>query len=162
MKNLYLVRHAKSSWADASRTDFNRSLNTRGKSDAPVMGAYLKDKRKVEIDQVLCSTAKRARATAKRLLRPLNYSLDDVQWEELIYHGDMHDILEFILKVDDGCENLMVIGHNPDMTDLANMLGDRVIENVPTCGVVCISFETDRWRDIGEGKTIFFDVPKEI
>lgn len=64
MKQLLLIRHAKSSWDDPSVNDFERSLNERGKKDAPVMAQRLSDKN-IRIDSFISSPAKRASRTAK-------------------------------------------------------------------------------------------------
>lgn len=164
MKHLYLVRHAKSSWAQLDTPDFDRPLNKRGKADAPIMGRHLRQQRGVVVNQVICSTAKRARATAKLLVKGLAYDFDQVLWNETIYSGDVNDLCNLIKKSDDAWQSVMVIGHNPDMTDLVNLLAGDTVENMPTCGVYGMVLEVDSWKmvEAGVGKKLFFDVPKSI
>jgi phosphohistidine phosphatase len=164
MKRLYLARHAKSSWPEGQETDFDRPLSNRGKKDAPAMGELLKATRKVVLDHVLCSPAKRAKATAKRLLKVLDYPLKQVAWEEIIYSGNETDILGLIQGVDDTFLSLMVIGHNPYITDLACSLSGDVIDDMPTCGVFCMALDVASWQAVFQrtGQQLFFDRPKGI
>ncbi|MBT4137472.1 MAG: histidine phosphatase family protein [Candidatus Latescibacteria bacterium] len=164
MKELFLVRHAKSSWPSATESDFDRPLNGRGKKDAPIMGKHLKISREVVLGQVICSPAKRARATAKRLLEGLDYPFEQVVWKEVIYSGNDTDLLKLVQGTDDGHPSLMVIGHNPYITDLVCLLANESIDDMPTCGVFAVTFDVTTWSSVssGLGKKRFFDVPKLI
>lgn len=164
MKQLYLVRHAKSSWGDGQLVDFDRPLNSRGKKDAPEMGEHLRTRRAVALDLVLCSPAKRAKATAKRLLKGVQYPIEQVVWEEIIYTGHTNDLLTLIGSVENCFKSVMVIGHNPYMTDLVNYLSKDEIGEMPTCAVFGLAFEVDSWSAIKNerGLKLFYDVPKKI
>ncbi len=162
MKRLYLVRHAKSDWSYVGLADFDRPLNKRGKRDAPRMGKYLKRVWKVKPDYVLCSTAKRVRSTVKRLRKSLKFSKKRISWHERIYSGHSGDVLDLIRQVDNRYREVMVIGHNPDMTVLVNELTGSTIANVPTCGVAGIDLSIDDWSDAVSGDLVFFEVPKSI
>ena len=94
MKRLYLVRHAKADSGTYGLDDFDRPLNKRGKKDAPRMGKHLKRVWQVAPDRVLCSTAKRARSTAKRLRKALDISKKQIAWHERIYSGHKDDVLK--------------------------------------------------------------------
>ena len=163
MKRLYLVRHAKSSWDSDALSDFDRPLNKRGKRDAPRMGEHLLQVRKVAPDVMVSSPARRARSTARRLAKALGYPEDRIVWHDDIYGGGADAILACIRQATADRE-LMVIGHNPDLTYLARMLSGEPVDNMPTCGVFCVDFEVDAWADVaeGRGKKVFFDAPKEI
>ncbi|MGA1196934.1 MAG: SixA phosphatase family protein [Candidatus Latescibacterota bacterium] len=164
MKRLYLVRHAKSSWANGQQADFDRPLNSRGKKDAPEMGEHLRMRRAVTLDLVLCSPAKRAKATAKRLLKELQYPIESVVWDERIYSGNATDLLTLVCGVDYHFKSVMVIGHNPYMTDIVRFLSGEDIDEMPTCGVFGLAFEVDVWSAIknGRGLKLFYNVPKQI
>ncbi len=162
MKRLYLVRHAKSDWSYFGLADFDRPLNKRGKKDAPRMGKHLRRVWQVDPDYVLCSTAKRARSTAKRLRNALKFPKNRIAWRERIYSGDKDDVLDLIRQTDNRYREVMVIGHNPDMTQLVNKLTGSVIANVPTCGVAGIDLPIDDWADVASGNLVFFEVPKSI
>lgn len=164
MKHLYLVRHAKSDWSDGTMTDFDRPLNERGKKDAPRMGEHLKTVRGVVLDGVLCSTAKRAKTTAKLMLNGMDFPFGNVVWHEEIYGGKTTDLLTLIQAVDGRCDALMVIGHNPDMTGLVGFLCGEEIEDMSTCAVCGMAFDVDSWEAISKskGQRLFFDRPKNI
>ena len=164
MKRLLLVRHAKSSWDDHSLEDFERPLNKRGKKDAPRMGSHLKSKREAAPGLVICSTAKRACETAELLLGPLGYDPNEVVYNREIYDGEADDVLGLIQGVDDVHDQVLLIGHNPDISDLAGMLSGEQVQSLPTCAVFCLDFDVSAWQDVvaGAGKKVFLDVPKEI
>lgn len=160
-KRITLLRHAKSSWKDASVPDRDRPLNRRGSKSAPDMGKRLAD-RGVRPSLLLTSPAKRARETARLIARELNYPLEFIQSESELYLATPETILQVVARQDDGFNDVMVFGHNPGITELANQLGDRNIDNVPTCGVVGIDLDVQEWAEIvaADGKTVFFDYPK--
>lgn len=164
MKRLYLVRHAKSSWRDRELSDEARPLNKRGKRDAIRMGEYLARVRKVAPDLVMASPARRARDTVILLTGALGYSQDRIVWQRGIYTGDASDLLTLVRQVDDGCREAMLVGHNPYLTDLANLLSGETVKRVPTCGVFCLDFDVETWQALveGSGKTAFFDRPKHV
>lgn len=162
MKTLYLVRHAKSSWDNPALKDFDRPLNSRGQKDAPNMGKRLATK-KVAPDLLLSSPANRAYTTASIIAQHLHYPPDDIKTDETIFHADLRELLEVLSSQDGKIESLMLFGHNPGFTDLANFLTEEDIENIPTCGVLAISFEIKDWKTIGEtsGQVLFYDYPKK-
>lgn len=163
MKTLYIVRHAKSSWDMAGLSDFDRPLNERGKNDAPHMGKRLK-KRNIKPDLLLTSPAKRAWSTSKRIAEELGYSREKIKTDRALYHADEQQLLSVIKEVNDKYKTLMIFGHNPGLTDFVNLLRDdrKIIDNLPTCGVVSITFNILHWREIkfGSGKVMHYDYPK--
>lgn len=165
MKTLYIIRHAKSSWEDPMIADIDRPLNDRGKRDAPRMGKRLKEKAVVP-NLMLSSPAKRAFSTCRRIAEVLGYGVNKIKTERKLYHADEDDLLDIIIGLSDKCEVVMIFGHNPGLTDFVNLLSDEdhVIDNVPTCGIVCFTFDIDQWKEaaFGKGKFIFFDFPKSI
>lgn len=161
MKDLILVRHAKSSWKDSLLGDRERPLNKRGKRDAPEMGARLAQ-RGDRPALIVSSPAVRALETARMIGRELGYARERILVEERIYGAGAADLLDVVRTVDESVAVLMLCGHNPGMTDLANRLGPRRILNLPTCGVLHLRFETDDWAGVGdaEGDEVLFDFPK--
>ena len=159
MKTLYLIRHAKSSWKDLGLDDFERPLNKRGKKSAPLMGKRLK-KRKVKPDMILSSPAKRAKSTAKIIAKKVNYPTEIV-YNKDIYEASPNTLHKILTKQDDQHEVVFIIGHNPGL----NMLVGKYVnfyENIPTCGILKIEFDCDRWVSIDEENAtlISFDYPK--
>jgi len=139
MKNLILIRHAKSKWDDATLSDRERSLSKRGKRDAPVMGQLLKEKN-LSPDRILSSPAKRALKTAKLIAEAIGYPKKQIDIREEIYMQGLEALLELVSKLDDDWNRVYLTGHNPELTELANRLTGADIENVPTCGIVSVEF----------------------
>jgi len=160
MKTLFLIRHAKSYWGDQSINDFDRTLNKRGKKDAPFMGEVLKDK-KVKPDLIISSPAKRAKKTAIEIAIKLDYPDKKILYKNDIYDASSNTILSIINKIDNKYSDVMLFGHNPGLTLLNNYLSNNYIENIPTCGIVALSSD-NQWNDIGAQtcKQLFFEYPK--
>ncbi|MBU1099267.1 MAG: histidine phosphatase family protein [Bacteroidetes bacterium] len=161
MKNLYIVRHAKSSWKEAGRTDFERSLNTRGLHNAPFMGRLLAEQN-VKPDIILSSPAKRAITTARLFSDSLGYPLENIVEEESIYEAGINSLVKVINGIPDKYNIAMIFGHNPGLTIVTNYMCDKYIDNIPTCGIVKIELNVDSWNDVADecGKIISFDYPK--
>jgi phosphohistidine phosphatase len=161
MKKLYVIRHAKSSWAEPDMADFERPLNERGKTDAPMMGKRLK-KAKIHPDLIISSPAKRALKTAKIIAKELDFPKEQIVTDGAIYPGGVSGLLDVIHSLHDSFQTVILVGHNPGLTDLANYLTDVQIDNIPTCGVFCVDFEIQSWKKVGEGNGIcvLFDYPK--
>ncbi|MCP4400237.1 MAG: histidine phosphatase family protein [bacterium] len=162
MKRLYLVRHAKSSWKDYSLKDFERPLNKRGQRDAPVMGQRLATQN-ICPDLIVGSPAKRALTTAKIIAHEMKYPETKIVTNDAIYEAGPSNLLHMIQQLDDPAEQVMLVGHNPGFTMLAEELCSEEFDNIPTCGIVCIDFDAASWKKIeyGKGTLIFFDYPKK-
>ncbi|MBI5326367.1 MAG: histidine phosphatase family protein [Ignavibacteriae bacterium] len=162
MKTLILVRHAKSSWENAGLTDFDRPLNERGLKDAPQMAKLVKDKG-VLPDLIISSPAVRAITTSRLFAKEFKYPLKSIQTNEIIYTTGPKEILNMLSMTDDSKNCVMLFGHNPDMTALANYLSDEDIDNLPTAAVLCIDFYIDSWALLTEetGKVRFYEYPKK-
>jgi len=130
---LLLVRHAKSSWKHPELDDIDRPLNKRGRRDAPEMGRRLSH-RKLIPDLVLCSPAVRTKATAEAIAAEVGYSADQIVINDDLYAASEQEILDAVASTDDRVRTLMVVTHNPVITDLANRFSTSPIDNVPTCG----------------------------
>lgn len=144
MKILTIVRHAKSSWKDTSLSDRKRPLNTRGERDAPVMGRRIHE-HGIRPSLIITSPAKRAWTTAKIIAREIHYPLEFLQREDGLYLASLDEILDTIVAQDNGFNNLMIVGHNPGLTDFANFLVPGLANNLPTAGVVSVEIDQDDW-----------------
>ena len=162
MKTIYLVRHAKSSWKYPDLDDFERPLNKRGRKNAPFMGTILK-KLKVAPDLIISSPANRAATTARIIANKISYPLEKIRYSENIYEFSANVLIHFIQQIDDDANKVMVVSHNPALTDLANYFGSTPISNIPTCGVFCVDLDISSWAKIFEhcGKLKFFEYPKK-
>lgn len=157
-----MIRHAKSSWKDIDASDFERGLTKKGRKHIETIGSYLK-LRGVLPDHILSSCAVRTQETADLLAKKLEYDGQTEYLQEL-YFTDTETLKEILLMQDDTFDTVFVIGHNPQITDMANMLIDEHISKIPTMGVVAINFETDSWNELmhTEGKLDFFIYPKQF
>ncbi len=163
MKRLYLVRHAKSSWKDDSLADFDRPLNSRGKRDAPFMGKLLASEYQIAPDVCVSSPAKRAAKTAKILASEIGFPKKRIVYDKNIYEADVPSLLEVLHGLDEKAAHVMLVGHNPGLTNLAEYLADMEIGTIPTCGIFGVEFMVDGWQNVEEGKghLMFFEYPKK-
>ncbi|MCS6987916.1 MAG: histidine phosphatase family protein [Chloroherpetonaceae bacterium] len=163
MKTLYLIRHAKSSWDYPELTDFERPLSKRGLRDAPFMGMLLREKQ-IKPDLFLSSPAKRAWTTAQLFASAMDFGADKIVAEPRIYEASRETLLSVIQALPDELQSVAVFCHNPAVTDLANHLTDKKVDNIPTSGVFSIAFDSPTWRSLGEGKGVFqfFLYPKKF
>jgi phosphohistidine phosphatase len=161
MKNLVVIRHAKSDWNEPATADIDRPLNPRGQRDAPFMGSLLKF-RGLSPDLIVSSPAKRALKTARLIAEQVGYEPDAIEIRGSIYLGSVSVLIELIRGLDDALGRVYLIGHNPDLTDLVNRLAGEDIANLPTCGIASLTFEVESWGHImeGAGRLVFFDYPK--
>lgn len=151
MKTLYLVRHAKSSWDHTELKDTDRPLMGKGINKTKKTIKFLREK-KVSIDLMISSPALRAYETAKLIAKGLDYPLDKIVTERKLYEGTVDDILGLIRETENNTDSLMLFGHNPVFSMLAGSLIDIGDDYLPTSGVACISFHTDKWKKISEVK----------
>ena len=147
MKIIYAIRHAKSSWDDPSLSDENRPLNERGKRSAPLMAEMmvLKESRP---DAMITSTAKRARSTARRFKDAFGLPKDSIFKDRRLYLANPDEIMSVLKELPDDYHVIAFFGHNPGITDFANLFAEDYIDNVPTCGVVKIVSPVEHWYDL--------------
>ena len=163
MKKLYITRHAKSNWSDPGQDDFDRVLNKRGKNDLPKMGKYLREAG-VCPDLMLSSPAARAAKTAKKLAVEIGYPAVNIVFNQSLYLAPKTTLLSVIQQIPAETKTLMIVGHNPGLTELANLLSDADIENIPTCGIATIHFNIDDWASVHRNNAQFIDFtyPKKL
>jgi len=166
MPNLYLLRHAKSSWDDPGSNDRDRPLSPRGRRAAERLAEHLRAEG-VHPDLVLCSPAVRARQTLARVRRALGDP--KVTFDEILYAADAERLLARLRTVPAGVETVLLIGHNPGLQDLALDLAAegrglrKLRAKLPTGALVSLSFE-GAWSDLGPGRAVLagFVVPREL
>ncbi len=162
MKRLTLVRHAKSSWDHPGLADFDRPLNARGERDAPEMARRLAH-RDVQPDRIVASPAIRAATTARILADGLKFSQNAIVLEPKLYNASTDELLGTLRNQPEPDLQVMLVAHNPGLTELGNLLGETVtIDNLPTCGVLCLDFDIGAWSDLEPhlGQLVFYDFPK--
>jgi len=145
MKTLTLVRHAKSSWQDSNLSDKERPLNERGEHDAPMMGKRIVAAG-IRPSLIICSPAVRAWSTAKSLAQEIGYPTEFLQREDHLYLASLDQILDVLALQEAEFNSLLLVGHNPGLTTFANYLLPGLTSNLPTAGVVAVTFEQDDWN----------------
>jgi phosphohistidine phosphatase len=147
MKTLLLMRHAKSSWKQPGLADRDRPLNKCGRRDAPKMGNLLGEEDLVP-QCILSSTALRARETAEAVAEAAGYDGEIVCLEEL--YGATHlGYLQALRSVPDGVDVVLLIGHNPDLQDVLELMADQV-ERMPTAAIAYLRLPIEHWTDLRE------------
>jgi len=161
MKSITLLRHAKSSWNHAGLADRDRPLNKRGERDAPVMGRRLSEQ-DIRPSLILSSPAERAWSTARIVAENMNYPREFLQRDDRLYGASVDTIFNVIGDQDPGFNNIMIVAHNPGLTQFANLLVPDVTPNLPTCGVVSVVIDADEWdhRTWPDAALVLFDYPK--
>ena len=160
-KVLYLVRHAKSSWKDASLGDRDRPLNKRGKRSAPDMGNRMAAQGH-RPDLIISSPANRAFTTACIIAEQVGYEVSDILRNDDMYFSGTDHMRRLLETVDDHHQSVMMVGHNPSMTYFMNYLANTSVFNMPTCAIAVIGFDIASWRDLSSasGELLGYDFPK--
>jgi len=159
MKELILLRHAKSSW-DNNLDDRNRPLTEKGVNRIINIS---KASRKffLDIDVVYSSPAIRAISTAIISSSVLKINFSKIKINENLYSFNSQNILSFIKSIDNKFNRVLCVGHNPAFTEVANLLGNKELIHLPTAGWVKFKLYEPDWKDINNGESIF-GLPKEI
>lgn len=162
MKKLLLLRHAKSSWEDASLRDFERPLNKRGLRAAPLIGKFMSE-HGLRPDLVLSSPAQRARDTA-RLALEAGAIETELRYEERIYEADVPTLLEVVRQTEEAHGEIMLVGHNPGLEDLLGFLtGEH--RHLATATLARIILDCENWSEAGErqsGRVELFVKAREL
>ncbi len=162
MKTLLILRHAKSSWKDREKTDHDRSLNKRGKRDAPRMGRLVAE-RGLRPDRIVSSTARRARATAEAVAAEAACGAP-VQLERRLYLANPAEIIEVIRESGGDAASVMVVGHNPGLEELVARFGG-VGEPLPTAALAEIHLDIPAWSNLllsSPGRLVNVWRPREL
>ncbi len=159
MKSLFLVRHAKSDWTYNGLPDVDRPLNERGYRDAHYMSKNLHEKKYVP-DAIITSPAIRAVNTALIFARNLNYLENKLIINRGLYETSAENFITLLANIDDTFNCVYVFSHNPTITKAANILSNSNIDNIPTCGIVCIHFDSSTWKATEKASFKWFDFPK--
>jgi phosphohistidine phosphatase len=160
MKNLILVRHAKSNW-DAPLQDIDRPLDQRGMKDAHLVSLNTQDFIP-KIYVIWSSIAKRAADTARIFAQNILYPIESILFKDELYTFDEKHLENIIKSCDNSIDSLIIFGHNAAMTNFVNKFGDVFISNLPTSGFVSLQFDTNYWEKIEKGKTKKIIVPKDF
>lgn len=161
MKELLIIRHAKSSWANVLQSDFERPLNDRGHRDAPRMAEKIL-KRGVGIQCFASSTANRALTTAIYFAKAYGKTENDILLFPELYHAPEEIFYQVLQQLPDTSKTIALFSHNPGITAFVNGLTNTHIDDMPTCGIFAIKVAIEQWKDFRKGKKEFwfFEYPK--
>lgn len=156
MIELILTRHAKSDWNNPSLTDHNRPLNERGEQNAPMMAERLADSG-ASVRRLLSSTALRARTTAEFFAEALNV---EIELDQDLYLASDDGLLAHAMS--SGVDSVMLVAHDPGLSDLAVRLSSGGIEQMPTCAVARFTWDVASWDQVGDrpADTWSLDTPR--
>jgi len=162
MKTLTIVRHAKSSWKDTRLRDRDRPLSPRGRRDAPEMGRRIHEAG-IRPSLIISSPATRAWKTAKAIADALGYPREFLHKEEALYLASVDRLLDVVVAQDNRFNNIMLVGHNPGLTEFANFLVPGLTGNLQTAGVVSVEIDRDDWSlyERPETSLLLHDWPKK-
>ena len=159
MLTLSLLRHAKSSWGDATLKDFDRPLNDRGREAAPLMGTRMR-REGLTPDHIVCSPSLRTRQTLALVqdAHPV-LGLQPTEFQDRLYHARPVTILRAIHEAPEAARHLLLIGHNPGLQQLAVWLigkgadskRQQLRQKLPTGALIVMTINVDRWRDVTPG-----------
>jgi phosphohistidine phosphatase len=162
MKNLLLMRHAKSSWKDSSLSDHERPLKKRGRRDSKRIAREL-DKNDLYPHVILSSSATRAKETVEVIVDTLDYENRIIFTDEL-YMAEPEDFVAALSDLSDDDDTVLVVGHNPGMEAFLQMI-DGEIESLPTAALAHLVLAIDSWQELSldtMGDLIGLYRPKEL
>ncbi|MCX2682942.1 histidine phosphatase family protein [Campylobacter sp. MIT 21-1685] len=162
MKKIYLMRHAKA-LKDKDREDFDRDLNSRGKQDLKklfsLLSAYT-----IKPDYILASPAKRTAKTAEKFAKLYNFKKQDIVFNHTLYTANAEEIFSLIQKIQAQYNEILIIGHNPHIIHLCELLGSLCLTCFPTSSILCLEFDINDFQDLQEhsGKLVFFEHIRDL
>jgi phosphohistidine phosphatase len=162
MRLLTLIRHAKASWDNPELGDYVRPLSLRGQRDAPEMARMLATELEPPL-QLVSSPALRALTTAQIFATTLKLNHADIKIEQRIYDATLGTLLDIVNTQDDRNRHVVLFGHNPGFTELAQLFAEVPFGEMPTCGVLTLSFDAAHWREVAprSGSVVRYRFPKD-
>ena len=160
MRTLFVMRHAKSSWAEADLADFDRPLNDRGRRDAPFMGAVMRDNGDTP-EIIFSSPALRARETA-RLVKEGGDLTAEIVFDHRIYEASPQTLKQAVSAIEDKYSSVMLVGHNPGIEGFIRFL-TGTLEPMPTAALAIIELKSASWSAaaLGSGRLVKVIRPKD-
>jgi phosphohistidine phosphatase len=161
MKQLLIIRHAKSSWNNSLMADFERPLNDRGNRDAPEMAKRIVDKG-IKIDTIVSSMANRALSTSEYFAKAAGIKKTEIVTTNKLYHAPAYVFYDVIKSFNESYHTVAIFAHNPGITDFVNSLTTTKIDDMPTCGIYAVKIAIESWAEFknSDKQFWFFDAPK--
>tara|TARA_B100001063_G_scaffold242267_1_gene270620 strand:+ start:4407 stop:4901 length:495 start_codon:yes stop_codon:yes gene_type:complete len=149
MKQIYILRHAKSSWENTKLSDFDRPLSKRGINDAVKLGKFIAAKN-IRVHTVICSSAERTKDTFDLISKELDFSIEKAIYTDDLYYGEYNKIIETIRNLDENNSSILIVGHNPTLHILIEKLTNKFIHKFATCNLAKITSK-NLWKDTSFG-----------
>ena len=161
MKKLYLVRHAKSSWKDTTLHDKDRPLKTKGVNDAYRVAEKI-SARNVYPELILSSSAIRAWHTARIFSDVLQYPINRIKVKDTLYECNKNTIFNELSLTKTDIESVMLIGHDPSLTNFCNHFLPKPKEKIATSNMLYFEFDCTDWGELKDvnAKLVFSESPK--
>lgn len=161
-KELFILRHAKSSWDEPNKDDVDRALTTKGINDAYSVANRIKNHLK-KVDLIVTSHANRATHTSTIFAGVIGFPFDKMVISQNIYESSDVKLLSMAKGFPEDFKSILMVGHNPTFTYFANRFLALSIDNLPTSGIVGLSFNASSWKDINKDnlQSYFFEFPKK-
>lgn len=150
MKKLFLLRHARTEDKQPGQKDIERELTAVGLQNATRMGMNFK-KKQIQFDIIICSPAERAKTTALLIAEQIKYDTSRIHFNEDIYEASARTLLQVVNKFKDDWNQVLLVGHNPSISYLAEFFTKQDIGDMTSCGVVEIHFDSNQWVETSEG-----------
>ncbi len=146
MKTLYIMRHGKAE-DNSDKPDYKRKLISKGIKRNDKIGQML-IARKAHFDAIICSNATRTVETAEMMAELFGFPLIEIQKVKELYLAPVNVMLDTFYSVDNSYSNILVVGHNPGVSELLTSLSGQMIDWLPTSALIAIEFDTDKWEEI--------------
>jgi phosphohistidine phosphatase len=162
MKTILLMRHAKSSWKHHDLADTDRPLAKRGEKDAPRIGHLIKDK-DLTPQLILTSTALRSKRTAELVAGKSGYK-GEITSLESFYLAEPPAYLEELRRLPDDLDRVLIIGHNPGLEGLVQILSGKVA-SLPTSALAHIKLPINSWNELDnttQGELAHLWLPRDL
>lgn len=152
-RELFILRHAKSSWSEVDKSDKDRALKPKGIKDIANLTKAAKDTTK-NLDLIVTSPANRAVHTAVLFAEGIGFPVEKIALNKQIYDADEAMIQEVIANQSSDVKSLMIVGHNPTLSYFVNSFLPEPIFELPTSGFVCLYFDTPDWSTISKSTLV--------
>ena len=159
MKEIFLLRHANSPWANMSHSDFERPIDDKGYKELRLLSHWISEQ-KYSVQKIFCSPSKRTCETTDLISSDFNFNIDNVRYPNFLYSGSVDDLINFISELDKSINSILIVGHNPIMRQAIQTLTRENIENFEPATLSLISATS--WTSIRESKLKFIVSPKDI
>lgn len=155
-RELFILRHAKSSWSEVDKSDKDRALKPKGIKDIAHLAKTVKETVK-NLDLIITSPANRAIHTSILFAEGIGYPLDKIVINKKVYDADEATIHSLISNQSADIASVMIVGHNPTLSYFVNSFLPEPIFELPTSGFVCLYFDTPDWASIKKESLVEFN-----